>query len=233
VLVHSPRIAWGKLDLNVFDFDYDLTWMAFFLNADGRVYGRFGGRDAKSAEGHLSIPALRYAMAAAVQAHRQGAGARGTSPKKPPFFTEQIPGITSLRTDSCIHCHMIYTARRQILVKQGQWNNSKLWVYPPPENVGLTLDNDQQDKVRAVRVNASASRAGLLPGDILGEINGMPVASWGDAQYALHNAPASGSIPVSWRRGDRSMSGRLELRDGWRKTDGWWRPSLRHYRPRG
>jgi serine protease Do len=218
--------------LNVFDYDYDLTWIGFFLSADGRVYGRFGGRDEKSAEGHLSLPALRYAMTAALQAHRQAAGAKGTSAKKPPLFAEQIPGITTLRTDSCVHCHMINTARRQNLQKQGQWNNSMFWVYPPPENVGLTLDNDQQDKVRAVRANSPANRAGIRTGDILREINGFTVASFGDAQYALHNAPASGSIPVSWKRGDETMSGRLELADGWRKTDWWWRPSLRRFLPR-
>jgi hypothetical protein len=34
------------VDLNVFDFDYDLTFAVFFLNAQGKVLGRYGGRDA-------------------------------------------------------------------------------------------------------------------------------------------------------------------------------------------
>ncbi len=34
------------LDLNLFEFDLDLTMMIFFLNADERIYGRYGGRDA-------------------------------------------------------------------------------------------------------------------------------------------------------------------------------------------
>ena len=40
-------------DLNLFDFDYDLTWAAFFLNANEKIYGRFGGRDAGPADAHL------------------------------------------------------------------------------------------------------------------------------------------------------------------------------------
>jgi hypothetical protein len=32
------------VNLNVFDFDYDLTWAALFLNSDQRVLGRFGDR---------------------------------------------------------------------------------------------------------------------------------------------------------------------------------------------
>src|SRR5258705_171824 len=44
VLVRLTRMR--GVDLDLFDFDYDLTWMAFFLDADARVLGRYGGRDA-------------------------------------------------------------------------------------------------------------------------------------------------------------------------------------------
>ena len=37
------------MDLRRFEFDFDLTWYAFFLNADETIYGRYGGRDATSA----------------------------------------------------------------------------------------------------------------------------------------------------------------------------------------
>jgi hypothetical protein len=30
------------VDLNTFEFDYDLTFMVFFLNANGKVYARYG-----------------------------------------------------------------------------------------------------------------------------------------------------------------------------------------------
>jgi hypothetical protein len=33
------------VDLTTFDFDYDLTWAAFFMNANEHIYGRYGGRD--------------------------------------------------------------------------------------------------------------------------------------------------------------------------------------------
>src|SRR5436190_1481215 len=35
------------VNLDVFDFDYDLTGAGFFLNADEKVYGRYGGRGAR------------------------------------------------------------------------------------------------------------------------------------------------------------------------------------------
>ena len=58
------------VDLDLFDFDYDLTWMAFFLNAEGTVYGRYGGRDAESADSRVSLAGLRYALEAALARHR-------------------------------------------------------------------------------------------------------------------------------------------------------------------
>ena len=49
-----PTFRTPESDLNVFEFDYDLTWMGFFLDGAGRELGRYGGRDALSAEGRSS-----------------------------------------------------------------------------------------------------------------------------------------------------------------------------------
>ena len=53
-----------------------------------------------------------------------------------------------------------------------------------------------------------------------------PVASFADAQYALHKGPKGGAIPVEWERGTDRMEGTLEVADGWRKTNITWRSSL-------
>jgi hypothetical protein len=50
------------VDLNLFDFDYDLTWMAFFLNPNEKVLGRYGGRDAYGPDSRLSLKGLRFAL---------------------------------------------------------------------------------------------------------------------------------------------------------------------------
>ena len=41
------------VNLNQFQFEYDLTWMAFFQNAEGRTYTRYGRREDHDAESHL------------------------------------------------------------------------------------------------------------------------------------------------------------------------------------
>src|SRR5262245_65790400 len=68
ILVRQTRMR--GVDLDLFDFDYDLTWMGFFLDGDDRVLGRYGGRDADSADSRLSLAGLKYAMERALERHR-------------------------------------------------------------------------------------------------------------------------------------------------------------------
>jgi hypothetical protein len=49
----------NRVDLNLLPFDYGLTGMELFMDADGRTYSRFGGRDASSAEGRLSTASCK------------------------------------------------------------------------------------------------------------------------------------------------------------------------------
>src|SRR5262245_50886433 len=184
-------------DLNVFDFDYDLTWAVFFLNADEKVYGRYGGRDARHADSWLSLAGLKYAMQAALTAHRQNGGAKPAARSDPPLRVEDFPA-TKQRRGECIHCHQVYEYRRSALKEAGKWNRDDLWIYPLPENVGLTLEVDVGNRVRAVAPNSPAARVGLRAGDLVQSISGVAVASFADAQYGLHRAPAKGETPITW-----------------------------------
>jgi hypothetical protein len=176
------------VNINLFQFDYDLTWMAFFLGGDGRVLGRYGGRAADAAEGRVSLAGLRYAMAAALEAHRTGAGVP-PPPRKAPRTAEQFPAAARLPRTACIRCHQVYDLRRESLQMSGKWSLDELWVYPPPENVGLTLEVDRGDVIAHVAPGSAAARLGLAKGDRLRTVGGRPVASYGDVQYALHKAP--------------------------------------------
>ena len=73
---------------------------------------------------------------------------------------------------------------------------------------------DAGNRVKAVPPGSAADRAGLKPGDRLAKLNGYSVASFADATYALHKAPAKGSIPVSWVRDGKEQSATLEVADG-------------------
>ncbi len=214
------------VDLNLFEFDYDLTWAAFFLSPDEKVYGRYGGRDASGPDARLSLAGLRYALAAALAAHRREGTAKPPPRRGKPLLAEDYPAALRLHGGACIHCHQVNEFRREQRKASGEWRRDERWVYPLPENIGLTLEVDRGDRVRAVRPDSPAARAGLRPGDRLKTLNGLTVASFADAQYALHRAPFTGRIRVSWVRGGKEMTGSLESADGWKKTNLTWRPSL-------
>ncbi len=209
-------------DLNVFEFDYDLTWVAFFMSPDERVYGRYGGRVASGADDRLSLPGLNYAMKAALAQHKAG-----EMPPPKPEGSQRAEGFPAARRErGCIHCHQVAEFHREALQSAGKWNREERWVYPPPENVGISLDLDRADHVKSVTKDSPAAKAGLAAGDVLRRLNRYRVASFGDAQFALHKAPAKGSVPMVWQRDGKEMSGALEVAEGWRKTNLTWRASI-------
>lgn len=219
------------VDLDLFDFDYDLTWMGFFLHPDGIVYGRYGGRDAVSADSRVSLAGLRYALEAALARHRRMETRRPALETKPPRTVEQYPAIRRLPQRACIHCHQVYDLRRESLQAAGKWRLDELWVYPLPENIGLTLDIDRGDRIARVADRSLVARAGIQTGDRLLALNGQSIASFADAQYALHRAPARGMLTLVWQHDDQTRKADLPLAEGWRKTDLSWRWSLRGVDP--
>lgn len=217
------------VDLNVFDFDYDLTWMTFFLNANEKVLGRYGGRDADGADTRNSLAGLRHAMQAALGTHRHDPQGKPAPRQEVPLYIERLPSASTYR--GCIHCHQVKEILRDEKVKAGTWHRQEVWAYPLPENVGIKLELDRGNVVKSVAAGSPAGRAGLRTGDVLASLNGLPVHSFADIQYALHRAPAKGDIGIEWRHAGHAMKANLELTDGWRKTNITWRPSLLYLLP--
>ena len=214
------------VDLNLFDFDFDLTWVAFFMSANEKVYGRYGGRDAGSAESRLSLAGLNYAMKLALKTHQREADVKPEARPAKPLFVDDYPAAKRRIHNDCIHCHQVWEYRRDEWKSNGEWSKDKVWVYPLPENVGITLDVDRTDRVKSVKPGSPVDKAGLKVGDALHGLNGMPAVTFLDAQFALNQAPAKGRISITWKRDGKPMTGVLELPEGWRKTNLTWRPSM-------
>jgi S1-C subfamily serine protease len=120
----------------------------------------------------------------------------------------------------------VYDFRREEKKSAGQWGLDDVWVYPSPQNVGLTLSPRKGNRVQSVADDSPAQHAGLQVGDELQSINGESIASFADAQHALHHAPSRGKVAMTWQRGGKTMTASLELADGWRKSDISWRTSM-------
>jgi S1-C subfamily serine protease len=208
----------------------DLTWAVVFVNADNQVYGRYGGRDAKSADSRNTLAGLRYAMEAALRAHRNlsppvATGGSAATGGKQPLYIERVAAARGV--NGCIHCHQAKELLRQQEVNAtGKWDRDQRWVYPLPENVGITLDLDRGGLVKNVTPGSPADKAGIEAGDTVVQMNGLAVHSFADAQYALHKAPVKGAIPLVWQRGGQQHQAKLSVVEGWKKTNITWRPSL-------
>jgi serine protease Do len=216
------------VDLNLFDFDYDLTFIVFFLNAEKKVYARYGGRDSQSADDRLSPKGLHYTMQSvlsmAMKEDKVFAPKSGETPKF-------IKDITSGTSHGCTHCHQVKETLNAKARKAGEWSREMIWRYPLPENLGIVLDVTRSDTIRDVKAKSPAADCGLKKGGVLKRLNGVPIHSIADAQYALDIAPKAGSIPVVWQQNGKTHAEKLALEEGWRKTDISWRPSMRDLIP--
>lgn len=214
------------VNLNVFEFDYDLTWMGFFLNADEKIYGRYGGREPASPDTYLTLAGLKHAMRAALAAHRREPAAKPPGEAKAIRTVEQYTAAGRMKPDACIHCHQVYDFRREEMQRAQQWRLDEVWVYPLPDNLGLRLDPERPNRVQSVKPVSPAARGGLRPNDVLEKIADQPIATFADAQFALQRSPVAGSISVAWQRDGKPMSASLAVAEGWRQTDISWRASM-------
>lgn len=211
------------LDLNDFDFDYDVTWMGVFVSARGAVLGRYGRREAPSLLG------LRFALERAL-AKTKSHQVEVREPQTP-RRVEDFAAARRFSTTACFHCHHVYEFDREARQAAGTWRREDLWVYPEPANLGLTLDPDRGNRIKGVAADSPADRAGLRAGDDLGEVHGQPVASIADFGYALHRGPRQGDLIIHWQRQGAKHQATLQLPRGWKETDLSWRWSLKSLKP--
>ena len=147
--VRVRLIQCNSVDLNLFHFDYDLTFAAFFLNADKTLYGRYGTRSSHDeAEKDVSIEGFAKAMEKALALHRAYPGNRtALEGKKLPYSEFAIPqdyphlegrfqpwlDFEGKVAASCIHCHMVRDADRRYRRHQGSPLGDKAnpWPMPP------------------------------------------------------------------------------------------------------
>src|SRR5687767_14894497 len=99
------------VNINLFQFERDLTWMAFFMDAHDKFYARYGGREDADAESHLTKDSLLRVMKQVLDLHRTGQVQKSRhEPGRAPVRTpEEVPTMKALMTprkdNKCIHCH--------------------------------------------------------------------------------------------------------------------------------
>ncbi len=216
-------------DLRIFEFDYDLTFMVFFIDAQENVLGRFGARQGDNPDELQSLAGLRYAMQQALQLQRSRRATPDSAekPNHQPLRIRDLAASHELR--GCIHCHDVKETLRADAQNKGTWKQSNLFRYPPTENLGFSLNVDRGDEVTIVDAGTPAANVGLQVGDRIESLNGIRIRSIADAQYALDKAPQQGRIRVRWKRTGQELNSELMLPANWRRSDISWRPSMQQH----
>ena len=231
-------IQTNGLDLSVFQYDYDMSWAAMFLNADMTIYGRYGTRNAggKDSDGLLSKAGFRAAAERALALHRdypkyESQLAAKTGPKPQYATPTEIPGLTEKPTKAatrqqCIHCHMVKEFALRAKWEAGKLSAADLFVHPMPQRIGLTLDVEDGLTIESIQMGSPADEAGLIKGDQLIVMAGQPLISTADVQWVLHTSPSgNGSLPLIIRRSDGTHPKSIHLKGDWKKADIAWRAS--------
>jgi hypothetical protein len=225
------------VDLARFEFDYDTTWQAFFLDAELSVYSRYGGRDENSPDGRLSKESLLTTMHEVLEVHERrkgGAGLADDFQPAPPARTtpEDIP-LLKASHQGCVHCHQVQEYRILQSFHDKKFSQEQLFGYPLPENLGVRFDRSHGHRVEKLIEGSPATQAGLAAGDVVIRVGDVPVHSEQDLRWALHRAPKEDRPTLTFVRNSegnsppRTLTVQLALGPGWRQAELGWRKSLR------
>ncbi len=226
----------NALDLSLFQFDYDLTFAVFLLNADKTIYGRFGSRsDRKDAAKDISMGGFRKALIAALDLHKRYPANKallaGKQPRPTRFNTpEDFPSLTGKYkptldyegkvVQSCMHCHQVRDAERRFFRDDTKpIPDAVLYPYPMPDAAGLSLDPKEKAKVTRVAAGTPAAKAGFNIGDEIVSFEGQPMLSIADVQWVLQNAGESATLNAQVLRGRKKIKLALELAKDWRRRN--------------
>ena len=216
----------NTLDLSLFQFDPDLTFAVFLLNADRTIYGRFGTRsDFKQADRDISLEGLRKAMRAALELHQnypanKAALVKKTGPK-PRFKTpNEYPWVIQkgINRQHCMHCHHVGNAEQMLFrTARKAIPDHVLFPWPMPDAVGLKLDPKEKARVQRVLPHSAAKRAGFRANDEILTFAGQPMLSIADVQWVLHNSKGPSRLIAEVLRDGKKATLTLSLGNDWRR----------------
>jgi serine protease Do len=222
----------NNLDLSLFQFDYDQSFHALFMNADSTIYGRFGTRSAREEDEDMTMQGLRAAMLAVLKMHDDYPANRTTLAGKQGHpvehrVPEDLPALKGKYTDklkyegnvvaSCIHCHQIRDSERELFrTARKHMPEQVIFPYPLPDVLGLKMNPDRAATIDSVEPDSIAARAGLKPNDAILSLAGQPLVSTADLQWVLHHARPDDELSVVVKRGDKETNLTLKLSAGWR-----------------
>lgn len=228
------------LNIQLFKFEYDLTWMAFFMDADDHFYARYGGRDGLDAETCLSKESLVRVMEQTLELHRLGLvqASRYEPAAEPARTPEDIPTMNAMiarrKENKCIHCHDVKVAELRHRQSENRFARDMVFTYPMPSAIGLKMDSREQNRVASVIAGSPAAQAGIQSGDVFTSVDGQRILTQADLARVLELTPPSATLPAEIQRQGNAVRVNLKLSGDWRRgVEPTWRESLHVAGPGG
>ena len=224
------------MDMHKFQFDYDQSWAAFVLAADGTIIGRYGTRSHQTnSEDDVSLEGFLQSLGVALQLHRDIDQLRPqliakTGPAAPVDRPEEFPRLKDKygsKLDyegkvvaSCIHCHQVGESVFDWYRRQGKpYPAEAIFPYPNPKILGIVMDPLSARTVKRVVADSAADKAGLKASDEIVACENQPVISTADIQWVLHRIGAASQLKLSVQRAGATIPLTIALEDGWRERD--------------
>jgi hypothetical protein len=208
------------MNIALFDRDWHNTLYYFVLNADEQIYLRYGGRDEVAPDSYLNYDSLELALKLGLEQHEKWkTGKLPAQPPPEPMYPRDIQILKEevLDRGRCVECHLI--ADYHLIEKEFNGTLDKLndmFVYPDIKRIGIELDVPKGLVVK--EPTGAVADAGMQPGDLITRIEGAPVLTFGDLQYAYNKVPKDAKqITLDVRRGEQEHALTVTLPQEW-----WW-----------
>lgn len=208
------------IDLALFDYDRHNALYFFIMNADERIYLRYGGRDSSSADSYLNMRSLELALQQGLELHRDGVP-EPAEPPPAPLFAKDIPLLYDRTTKrgQCVECHLIADFQAQQREIDGTLDPLEtLFASPDLHTIGVFLDVPKG--LLVAESKGVAAEAGLKAGDTVTHLEGTRVRTFGDLQHRYGKVPKDAkSIELRVSREGQEQAIAIQLPPRWWLTD--------------
>jgi serine protease Do len=216
------------VNIGLFAYDFDMTWMSFFLDADGHIYTRYGSRDSASSDGRITAAGLLHTMREVLALHRlELAQPRPPAELPRAMKPRDIPAFNRLYGGSCGRCHMLNEAKWEQQRADSTMKPGPFFLYPLPDNVGIKLDLTECNRIKEIVKDSFAAKAGLQPNDKVLFANGTRVLTTADLQFVLNGLEPESQLTLEVERAGKPTTAVLQLEGSWRASDVSWRKSIK------
>jgi hypothetical protein len=209
-------------NMALFDRDWNNTLYYFVMDADERIYLRYGGRDARGSDVYLNLDSIELAMAKGLELHRRAQAGELKLPDPPkPLYPREIPMLfeNTFQKGRCVECHLAGDYLLQQREREGTLDRmTQLFRWPDIRLIGIDLDVPKGLVVK--NATGPVAAAGMLAGDRIDGIEGTPVHTFADLQYHYDKLPrAARQARFTVDRGGRAVELTVALPALWWVSD--------------